>query len=224
LQSQNLSLLKGWQDCEFTSDYTELILEVKHLDSTEYTGTALRIILVARELIQCQGYNAVSFNDIAQQVGIKKPSIVHHFASKSELGVAVVRHYRDYFSAMLDEKIADPNVTAIDLFDFYCVPYIDFGDSNNKICLCGALAGEFMALPETIQAEVDEFFKQHIEWLQKLLKQGEIEGVFAYSQDTETVAKNILSALQGALMVKRATNDAQYLADTIQYIKSNIVV
>ena len=193
------------------------------MSAENYTGTALRIILVARELIQCQGYNAISFNDIAQQVGIKKPSIVHHFSSKAELGVAVVQQYRGYFSAFLDEKMAEPDINALELFDFYCSPYIDFSKSSNKICLCGALAGEFKALPETVQVEVEQFFKQHLKWLEQLLRRGEKEGIFAFSQEIETVAKNIISVLQGALMVKRATNDDKHLEDTIRYLKSSLV-
>ena len=43
----------------------------------------------------------MSFQDIASEVGIKKPSIIHHFPTKAELGVAIIRRYRDTFAVQL---------------------------------------------------------------------------------------------------------------------------
>ena len=35
----------------------------------------------------------MSFQDIASEVGIKKPSIVHHFSTRAEPGVAIIRRF-----------------------------------------------------------------------------------------------------------------------------------
>ncbi|MGW3352721.1 TetR/AcrR family transcriptional regulator [Nonomuraea rubra] len=52
--------------------------------------TRSRIIETARELFTAQTYRAASMRDIAERVGITKPSLYHHFRSKSELLASLV--------------------------------------------------------------------------------------------------------------------------------------
>lgn len=47
--------------------------------------TRSRIIETARELFSTQTYRAASMRDIAERVGITKPTLYHHFRSKSEI-------------------------------------------------------------------------------------------------------------------------------------------
>ena len=86
------------------------------------TGTSSRILDIGQQLIQTRGYTAMSFQDIAVQVGIKKPSIIHHFASKSVLGVAIIQRYRNSFAAQLDAIKKDPNKSAWEALEFYFSP------------------------------------------------------------------------------------------------------
>jgi len=173
--------------------------------------------------MQIGGYNAFSFNHIAERVGIKKPSIVHHFPTKAALGKAVVRRYRETFALALDEIAKDPTKNAMDAFNFYCTPYMEFGSTNNKICLCGALAGEFMALPDDVKEEVTQFFNDHLKWLEAILKRGKREGTFSFSEKPAVLAKLILDSMQGALIVKRATNDPTQLQQIIATLKARLV-
>jgi TetR/AcrR family transcriptional repressor of nem operon len=82
----------------------------------EYSDTATRILDAAQQLIQTKGYYAISFVDIANIVGIKKPSIIHHFSSKAVLGAAVVRRYSEKFLAQLEAVASDDQKTGIRLF------------------------------------------------------------------------------------------------------------
>jgi TetR/AcrR family transcriptional regulator, transcriptional repressor for nem operon len=40
------------------------------------------------------GYHAVSFRDVAADVGIRSASVHHHFPQKADLGTALVRRYQ----------------------------------------------------------------------------------------------------------------------------------
>ncbi|MCH3032011.1 TetR/AcrR family transcriptional regulator, partial [Listeria monocytogenes] len=50
---------------------------MKHF--SEISPTAERVVDAAEGLVQQHGYNGFSYDDVAQLVGIKKPSIHHHF-------------------------------------------------------------------------------------------------------------------------------------------------
>ena len=72
------------------------------------TDTATKILDAGQFLIQTRGYSAVSFQDIATKVGIKKPSIIHHFENKCSLGVAIIQRYRSNFAEQLEAIKNDP--------------------------------------------------------------------------------------------------------------------
>ena len=189
----------------------------------EYSNTATRILNITQDLIQKKGYHAISFNDIAIEVGIKKPSVIHHFPNKAALGVAVVKRYRTVFSSHIHQLLDQAENKTPDIFNSYCAPFVDFGESKDKICLCGALAGEFMALPKELGAEVSKFFEEHIQLLSIILQRGLIDGSFSFSDNVEELAKHILNSLQGALVVKRATGNEQDLETTITLLKLKLI-
>ena len=43
-----------------------------------------QIIELATELVQSKGFDSFSYNDLSEDLGIRKASIHHHFAKKAE--------------------------------------------------------------------------------------------------------------------------------------------
>ena len=160
----------------------------------------------------------MSFQDIASEVGIKKPSIIHHFPTKAELGVVIIRRYRDTFAAQLQKISEDPAKSSWDALQFYFSPYLFLASTPDKVCLCGALAGEMPALPETMRVEVKLFMEAHQQWLEEILLRGSERGEFASIDSRELLSRMIFNSLQGSLLVKRSTEDRSQLEDVIAAI------
>src|SRR5687768_1212122 len=66
------------------------------------TEAAKAILDIAEELAQTRGYNGFSYADIAAKLGVTKASLHYHFASKAELGRALIARYHHGFGAALD--------------------------------------------------------------------------------------------------------------------------
>ena len=62
------------------------------------TDTRERILYEASNLFAAMGYHATTTREIARAVGIRQPSLFHHFASKREIMQALLSYDLDAFS------------------------------------------------------------------------------------------------------------------------------
>ena len=186
------------------------------------SATAEQILDVAETLIQTRSYGAFSYQDIADALGIRKASIHYHFAAKADLGAAVVDRYADRFGTALAAMDEDQSKSSMALLDFYIEPYLRYAKTPDRVCLCGALAGEMMTLPPEMRTRVDRFFRSHHAWLAGILERGVKRGEFKLPASAAKTAHLILGALQGALLVKRTTGDASQLKDVVTVLKAQL--
>ena len=184
--------------------------------------TAAAILDIAETLIQTRGYSAFSYQDIADALGIRKASIHYHFASKAALGVAVVDRYTARFAKALEAIAADTGGPAMAMLDHYFSPYLDFAKTPDRVCLCGALAGEMPVLPAAMRSRVERFFKDHQAWLAGILARGIERGEFRFAEPPARMARMVFGALQGALLIKRTTGDIAQLRDVVAVLKAQL--
>ena len=50
------------------------------------TNSKEAVLAAAKRAAMAHGYNGLNFRDIAAEVGIKAPSLYHHFPTKADLG------------------------------------------------------------------------------------------------------------------------------------------
>ena len=189
---------------------------------TPRSDTREEILDLAETLIQTRGYSAFSYQDISDALGIRKASIHYHFPSKTDLGIAVVERYVERFGKALEHIAAQSAIASMAMLDHYVAPYLEFASTSDKVCLCGALAGEMMALPPELRARVDGFFRSHQAWLAGILKRGVERGEFDLEASAAKTARLVFGALQGALLVRRTTGDASQLRDVIAVLKAQL--
>jgi TetR/AcrR family transcriptional repressor of nem operon len=168
--------------------------------------TSQRILDIAERLVQTRGYNGFSYADIAHSLGVTKASLHYHFAAKADLGRHLIERYERNFLAALagiDGVAADARDKLARYVDIYAGVL-----GNNRMCLCGMLAAEFATLPKPMREEMRRFFDENERWLVAVLEQGRRRKELSFRGPAVDVARALVGALEGAMMLARSYGDA----------------
>jgi TetR/AcrR family transcriptional regulator, transcriptional repressor for nem operon len=173
---------------------------------TSPATTTERILDVAERLVQTRGFNGFSYADIAAALGITKASLHYHFATKAELGRTLVARYTDAFEGAL-QKISAEQPDAHQRLRAYVKLYADV-ISDGRMCLCGMVAAEYGTLPAPMQSAIRLFFEFNESWLARVLEQGSQQGRLALRVAPRDMARMLVGALEGEMLVARTYGDA----------------
>lgn len=169
--------------------------------------TASKLIDEAGQLIANAGYNGFSYADLAERLGIRKPSIHHHFPSKVDLVVAVVEQQR----AAIRSQIAALESDKPDAME-QLLAYVDYWkrcikDRSATFCLAGVLAVELPGLPPEVSKAVQRHFNDLALWLERVMALGIEQGTIKLELEPRTSAQFFQTAIYGAMVMARAYDD-----------------
>ncbi|MBR9884096.1 MAG: TetR/AcrR family transcriptional regulator [Oceanospirillales bacterium] len=178
------------------------------------------ILEVATRLAQQRGVNGFSYADIAKEVGVSKPSLHHHFATKSDLVARLLEQYTeqviDYLSGLDSDTL--PARKRVD-------SYIDLYRHTlncDRMCLGGMLAAEALTLEPGMKKPLSRFFEYQQSWLEQTLLKGQTSGEFHLAMPAAQQAKLMIAALQGALVVSRGKGDATFFEHSAEGLISTL--
>jgi TetR/AcrR family transcriptional regulator, transcriptional repressor for nem operon len=192
---------------------------MKHF--SEISATAERVVDAAEGLVQERGYTGFSYDDVAQLVGIKKPSIHHHFPTKAELVAVVTQRYAHRFREQL-LAIEGRLSKAPERLSAYAALFERTFAHNRRLCLCGMLGAEADSLPEALANEVRQFFEVNLDWLSAIFLAGQRAGLIRPSPDARALAEAYLCALEGAMVVGRGLRSPRSPADVAEAFLSTV--
>jgi TetR/AcrR family transcriptional regulator, transcriptional repressor for nem operon len=178
-------------------------------------STADEILTHAERLIIAGGYNGFSYADIANEIGIRKPSIHHHFPTKADLVRTLVSRYRQEALAGLAEierHVGDPVGMLRSYADYWrtCIT-----DATHPFCVCALLAAELPSLPEQVADEVTAHFRALSAWLASVLERGAEQNSIRIETNPRIDAEMFMATVHGAMLSARAYGDATTFATVV---------
>jgi TetR/AcrR family transcriptional repressor of nem operon len=184
--------------------------------NSELSPKALEILACARSLLAARGYNGFSYADVSAAVNISKPSVHHHFASKTELVREVLVRYRAEIRegvTALERQVSDP-VTQLQAYTDYWSACIREG--TLPFCVCAMLAAELPAIPAEVAEEVRGHFSELSAWLTAVFTRGAAQKQLFLQATPEEEARTFMATVHGAMLSARAFGDAEIFPRTVQ--------
>jgi AcrR family transcriptional regulator len=150
------------------------------------------ILHVARRLFTRQGYTATSVRQIAEETGIGKATIYHHFPDKQAIVAALLTHNLSQMNDVLAVIGAEPDPrrrlrTAVET----SLKFLAESTAILQIARREIPGGRAQ-----LQTAMAAFFRAYIGMLTETLQQGQAEGIFR-TMDPAAGARVLLTMIQG---------------------------
>ncbi len=159
-----------------------------------------QLIQASLELFSLTGYSAVGVNTISEKAGVTKKTLYHHFKSKEELILAVLRYYderhRNSFMRAVEAKAENSKDRLLVIFD---ILEEWFNSKNFSGCLFVRAMGEFPKEGTSIRSVCQE---------SKILTQRYIQSlaVEAGLQDADELSEQFMLLIEGAITMAQVNN------------------
>jgi TetR/AcrR family transcriptional regulator, transcriptional repressor for nem operon len=180
-----------------------------------------QILTSAQRLVQQRGFNGFSYADIAEEVGIRKASLHHHFATKTDLALALIEVYTTGLDAEL-KRISASHIQADKKLAAYISIYRGALEIE-RVCMGGMLASEALTLDVSLLPSLKHFFAINTDWLTEVLAEGKSQQIFVFDGSAANHARLFISTLQGALIIARATGERDAFEQTALLLISNLM-
>ncbi len=168
------------------------------------SDTKTDLLECAQNLIQSVGVNAMSYNDLSREIGIRKASIHYHFPKKEDLIKALINRCQEVYGEKYLSIVKSDNTVKRKLHMLASI-YED-GVKNSRLCPIGMLSAESGSLSKPVQDALNLKIKNTVEIYEKIFIQGVEENVFSLEQNTFDLAYGFFSFLLGAQIISRCAD------------------
>ena len=187
-------------------------------------STRQLILDKAAGLIHRHGFQATSLDTILAETGLTKGALYHHFASKQELGLAVLDEvFRDQVGREWQEGLSKTENPVDDLLALLarkrtatCVNSIECG------CPINNLAQEMASVDETFRLRIEAILQGWRQSIADALERGKRNETVRDNIDSRKAAIFITSLIEGATGAAKNARDPDLLTSAIETLEAFI--
>lgn len=165
--------------------------------------TREKILAAALEVFSRDGYSAARLEDIAEAAEVTRGAIYHHFGSKEELYIALVKE-RSAGINKLAEEVLSQEGTAVEVIRRFLLSLIGYLHENEEYRALLELATSKVELTEGLKSLTDETIqgrRQLAAFFEDLLAQGVKDGTVRPDLPVALAAWNLISFMNGLGLV-----------------------
>lgn len=179
-------------------------------------STKSKIIRVALRMVSEKGYEWLSFQKVADEVGIAKSSIYHYFKKKEDLGVAIMELIKERVQKKQEEILVYKSEK--EKLDAFLIK------ANTEETLyyeaIAKLTFDFNGLPLKLQNKIREHSIKTHKFVFEILKRGTEKKEFNITKDLEETTTGIILMSIGGYIYGRVFDDIDL--DIGKYITNSI--
>jgi len=186
-----------------------------------FSPTKQRLLAAAQKLMLGKGYPSTTLDEICVAAGVTKGSFFHYFASKEDLGKAVLEHFVtglfQHMQAAAFTKKRDPLERVYGYVDFVIKMAKD--PSVTQGCLLGSFAQDLSDTHPAIRAQCKGYFDQWAKALKRDLDAAKAKLAPQAKFNTQDLAEHFIAVVEGALILVKARQDGKILATQLRHFK-----
>ena len=188
--------------------------------------TKERILDAAEGLMLEKSFHSVGLNEILAAVNVPKGSFYHHFESKEQFGVEMLKHYVAnsvaYKTRLLLSVTPEPD-PLLRLITFLEINLGRVLENDGKCpCLIVKLASEVTGFSEPMREVLAQGTRETASIYEKLIQEGLEKGKIAASISPSAMATVILDLWTGAMQRASTTRSVAPLREAIAFLKAQL--
>ncbi len=192
----------------------------------------VEILRAATRLFAAQGFDGTSVQEVAEAVGIRKPSLLYHFPSKEELRRAVLDEMTQHWNRVLPEvMLAAARDRRFDsVMESLCSFFLEDPDRARLILR------ELLDRPEEMKERMADFIGPWVAVNAEQLERAKKRGRVQQDVDTEAYTACIVNLVVGTMAIHESlktmlpadansgTGEARHIREIIRIARSSLYV
>ena len=152
-------------------------------------------------LVRQKGFDSFSYQDLSDQLGIRKASIHYHFPSKEDLGLALM----DNMISWMKERFGSMESSRLGAWEMLekILVIMRTGCQHGCMCPISSLQSSSGILSERMQARLEIVEETELEGFSMILRRGLDEGSMSFEGDIKHMAMVTSSIVKGATQYGR---------------------
>jgi len=180
--------------------------------------TRSHILKTAMGLFNTKGYHATSIADIVIASGVQKGNLYFYFTSKEDLALALLDEAHELYMAYLGSHAG--GAKGLGKLEKVLAAIVEYHESRSFMggCIFGNIALEMADQNPRFRQSVLRVFDAWSALFTGLLEEAMSQGELPATLSPERLARHIIAALEGGIMLSRLTKDKADIINSIDSI------